>query len=242
MNNEIEVGDFVRLKQGYIGTVENINDFREPSMKYAVDIQKRDLVFVGDDDIVKHSKNKIDLVECSDYVNGSKVLEIMEDMNTGEIHLEMTSNYTNQEIGDCTIYDKDIKTIVTKEVFKEREYVFLGGNMEVTRKLEWSDFNTYPHYVYATAFLVNGELADYIIQNTEKYWGDRTFRGSKWENEVWEKGFITKEIDLSCAYNKILVNNDDEHNKAFEDLEDWLFNTFKIYEKSGITRWSLCNQ
>lgn len=123
MNNEIEVGDFVRLKQGYIGTVENINDFREPIMKYAVDIQKRDLVFVGDDDIVKHSKNKIELVECGDYVNGSKVLEIMEDMNTGEIHLEMTSNYTNQEIGDCTIYDKDIKTIVTKEAFKEREYV-----------------------------------------------------------------------------------------------------------------------
>ena len=63
MNNEIKVGDFVRLKQGYIGTVENINDFREPIMKYAVDIQKRDLVFVGDDDIVNHSKNKIDLVE-----------------------------------------------------------------------------------------------------------------------------------------------------------------------------------
>ena len=60
---DIKVGDFVRLKQGYIGTVENINDFREPSMKYVVDIQKIDLVFVGDDDIVKHSKQLIDLIE-----------------------------------------------------------------------------------------------------------------------------------------------------------------------------------
>ncbi len=66
--SEIEVGDFVILKQGYIGTVENINDFREPSMKYAVDIQKRDLVFIGDNDIVKHSKQPIDLIEDKDIV------------------------------------------------------------------------------------------------------------------------------------------------------------------------------
>ena len=29
------------------------------------------------------------------------------------------------------------------------------------RNLESSNFNIYPHYVFATAFLVNGELADY---------------------------------------------------------------------------------
>ena len=116
MNNEIEVGDYVRTKNGQIdifeGTDENYMFARCKNRTY------------WKLDIVKHSKNKIDLVECSDYVNGNKVLEVMEDMNTGEIHLEMTSNYTNQEIGDCTIYDKDIKTIVTKESFKEREYVF----------------------------------------------------------------------------------------------------------------------
>ena len=78
------------------------------------------------DDIVKHSKIKSEIVEVGDYVNGSKVLEIMEDMNTGEIHLEMTSNYTNQEIGDCTIYDKDIKTILTKESYMDNCYK-VGG-------------------------------------------------------------------------------------------------------------------
>ena len=46
----------------------------------------------------------------------------MEDMKTGEIHLEMTSNYTNKEIGDCTIYNKDIESIVTKEQFIQIEY------------------------------------------------------------------------------------------------------------------------
>lgn len=76
--------------------------------------------------IANHSKQLIDLIEVGDYVNGSKVLEIMEDMETGELHLEMTSNYTNEEIGDCTIYDKDIKTILTKESYTANCYK-VGG-------------------------------------------------------------------------------------------------------------------
>ena len=105
------------------------------------------------------------------------------------------------------------------------------------RELEWNSFDEYPHYVYSTAFLVNGELADYKIQNREKYWGDRTFRGTKWESEIWQHGFIDGDWDLTCEYNKILVNNDEEHNKAFEKLEDWLFDNFKIYEKANLTRY-----
>lgn len=70
----------------------------------------------------KTSSNIIDLIEVGDYVNGSKVVDVMEDIETGELHLEMTYNYTNEEKGDCTIYNKDIKTIVTKEQFKAMEY------------------------------------------------------------------------------------------------------------------------
>ncbi len=103
--------------------------------------------------------------------------------------------------------------------------------------LEYSNFNIYPHYVFATAFLVNGKLADYKIGNYERCWGNRTFRGSQWENEVWEHGFIKKDWELTCEYTKILVNNDDEHNKAFDDLEDWLFDNFKVYEKVSLNKW-----
>lgn len=71
----IEVGEYVRLKQGFIGKVENINDFREPCMKYAIDINKQDLVFVGEEDIVKNSKNIIDLIEVGDIVHTRDVLE-----------------------------------------------------------------------------------------------------------------------------------------------------------------------
>lgn len=125
MNNEIEVGEWIRTNNGVIGKLIRIErDDIDTSLKWHVFNDGKNERYINKPYIVKHSKNKIALVECGDYVNGSKVLEIMEDINTGERHLEMTSNYTNQEIGDCTIYDKDIKTIVTKESFKEREYVF----------------------------------------------------------------------------------------------------------------------
>lgn len=106
--------------------------------------------------------------------------------------------------------------------------------MSKEKKLEYSNFNTFPHYVYATAFLVNGELADYKIQDRKRCWGDRTFRGSAWENEVWQHGFIDKDWDLTCKYNKILVNNDKEHNNAFELLEMWLDNSFKKYKNMSM--------
>lgn len=109
--------------------------------------------------------------------------------------------------------------------------------MTEDKKLEYSDFNKYPHYVYATAFLVNGELADYRIKNIEVDWGSRTFRGSAWENEVWQHGFIDKDWDLTCEYKKILVYNDEEHNRAFEELKDWLFNNFKVYKKVNLVRY-----
>ena len=80
-----------------------------------------------DEKIVKHSPNIIDLIEVGDYVNGSKVVEVMEDMQTGELHLEMTYNYTNEEKGDCTIYNQDIKTIVTKEQMQSIKYRVEGS-------------------------------------------------------------------------------------------------------------------
>lgn len=112
--SEIEVGDFVRLKQGYIGTVENINDFREPSMKYAVDIQKRDLVFIWDNDIVKHSKHLIDLIQVGDYVNG----ELITDKWDTRIS-SIRSNFS----------EEDIKTILTKEIYMANCYK-VGGEDE----------------------------------------------------------------------------------------------------------------
>ena len=123
MNNKIEVNEYVRFNNGEIGKVIDIKE--NPSRIVYSEYGEIGLI----SDIVKHSKQLIDLIEKDDYVNGSKVLAIMEDMETGELHLEMTSNYTNEEIGDCTIYDKDIKIILTKESYMANCYK-VGGEDE----------------------------------------------------------------------------------------------------------------
>lgn len=117
MEDKIEVEEYVRFNNREIGKVIDIKE--NPSRIVYSEYGEIGLI----SDIVKHSKQLIDLIEKDDYVNGSKVLAVMEDMETGELHLEMTSNYTNEEIGDCTIYDKDIKTILTKEQVEANQYV-----------------------------------------------------------------------------------------------------------------------
>lgn len=129
MEEEIEVGEWIRSKDGFIGKVQKINyDNMEKSNYY---ICEKDNVMASNylENIAKHSKQLIDLIEKDDYVNGSKVLAVMEDMETGELHLEMTSNYTNEEIGGCTIYDEDIKIILTKESYMANCYK-VGGEDE----------------------------------------------------------------------------------------------------------------
>ena len=123
MEDKIEVNEYVRFNNGEIGKVIDIKE--NPSRIVYSEYGEIGLI----SDIVKHSKQLINLIEKDDYVNGSKVLAIMEDMETGELHLEMTSNYTNEEIGDCTIYDKDIKIILTKESYMANCYK-VGGEDE----------------------------------------------------------------------------------------------------------------
>lgn len=61
---EIKVDDFIRTKDGYILKVININDFRPPESKYCTEASYlTDIRFIGNDDIVKHSPNIIDLIE-----------------------------------------------------------------------------------------------------------------------------------------------------------------------------------
>lgn len=111
--DNIEVGEYIRTKEGIIGKLENINEFRPPENKYAVEINE-ELYFIGDKQLegTKHSKNIIDLIEVGDYVNGEKVIGVSQE-----------PKYINFDT--ITIFDykqEDIKSIVTKEQFKEMEY------------------------------------------------------------------------------------------------------------------------
>lgn len=66
---------------------------------------------------LKHSKNIIDLIEVGDYVNGIEVLDIYKPRDLWEpIELRINDKHINFLIKD------DIKSIVTKEMYKNIEY------------------------------------------------------------------------------------------------------------------------
>lgn len=107
---KLEVGKFARLKSGYICKIININDFREPNMKYGVEANYlKDIMFIGDDDIVKASYNIIDILEVGDYVNNERVEEIWK-----EIVL------VGQECRPISF--NNIKSIVTHEQMEQIAY------------------------------------------------------------------------------------------------------------------------
>lgn len=105
MGEKIEVGEYIRTKNGQIDIFEETDE----NYMFARCKSKTYWRF----DIVKHYKNKIDLIEIGDYANGEYVYEL-----------------GNAENGDKWVhtlnghlyYEKDIKIIWTKEQLKSIEY------------------------------------------------------------------------------------------------------------------------
>ena len=121
MKDKLEPNMYVRTKWGYICKIININDFREPNMKYGVEASYlKDIMFIGDDDILKASHNIIDILEVGDYVNGNKVIEIEKNYKfiDGTIRDILWTDTKMQK----AIWDETIKSIVTKEMFSSVEY------------------------------------------------------------------------------------------------------------------------
>lgn len=114
--NKLEVGMWVRTKNGYITKICNINDYGVPSMKYGIEANYLPgICFIGDEDIKKASFDIIDLIEVGDYVNGFKVDEVV-----------------NRDDFKCVIYyypydeeyceENEIKSILTHEQMENMEY------------------------------------------------------------------------------------------------------------------------
>lgn len=121
MKDKLEPNMYVRTKWGYICKIININDFREPSMKYGVEASYlKDIMFIGDDDILKASHNIIDLIEVGDYVNGSKVIEIEKDYKFIDNEIRDILWLDNKR--NNAVWKETIKSIVTKEMYSSVEY------------------------------------------------------------------------------------------------------------------------
>ena len=129
MEDKIEVGEYVRTKDGEIHKVIEIKENR-----YITNFD--DYFYYGYDnnmggfksDIVKHSKQIIDLIEKDDYVNGRKVKYIAMFEGFPDYPKLIFVDETHL-IPDDTCENEDIKTILTKELYEANCYK-VGGKDE----------------------------------------------------------------------------------------------------------------
>ncbi len=125
---KLEVGMYIRYKGlNYdCPIIQKITKLETPGRcggKYKVFTNKTNGWFIDSDYIEMEVKgnripqpsfNIVDLIEVGDYVNGYYV----EDISKTFINVATGSNYFQSP----TIYEQDIKSIVTKEQFEQMEY------------------------------------------------------------------------------------------------------------------------
>lgn len=128
----IEVGEYIRLarNQGINKIIDKKND--RYILESEIEDSYGDIIwflyeFELKDYIVKHSKQLIDLIEKDDYVNGYKVINVIneEPCPSGKC-VDIDSSKDSSE---CTLWEEDIKTILTKEQYANNCYK-VGGEDE----------------------------------------------------------------------------------------------------------------
>ena len=120
---EIEVGEYVRTKEGEIHKVIKIIEDDGDWDYYCCENNVGYFAM----DIANHSKHLIDLIEVGDFVNGYRVISVDYDVTndtTECIELDLNSNYQYNFISI-----RQIQTILTKEQYMANCYK-VGGEDE----------------------------------------------------------------------------------------------------------------
>lgn len=116
---KIEVGEFVRTKDGKIGKFDRYSSRPDNSIYKSpfdcfINLQGRKTPLQCHRNYIeKHSKDILDLIEVGDYMNGYKVIEVTE------------HTFKTIEHGGYKVHHKQcvtIKSIVTHQQFKQVEY------------------------------------------------------------------------------------------------------------------------
>lgn len=104
----MNVGDYVRFyDRSWVEIGQIVGEVEDSHLKV---VKCRD-GYYDLDGFIKSSPNLIDILQAGDYVNGERVINIIKKHKYLEV--------SDEEI---IIDEKDIKTIVTKEMFKQMEY------------------------------------------------------------------------------------------------------------------------
>jgi hypothetical protein len=132
---KLEVGMYVRTDEGIAKAIEKRkNPYGEetifiidkPYMYHFADFLRtaEDLIDINFEEdtsqIQKARHNIIDLIEVGDYVNGNKIIKISTD-HCGRNILIYGYDDGDRQVA-ITIYEDEIKTIVTKEQFESMSY------------------------------------------------------------------------------------------------------------------------
>lgn len=123
---DIEVNEYVRTPIG-IFIISHINiDFDDNDKNKCLLCQNEKVLFLSIETIksLKHNKQLIDLIEVGDYVNGYRVINVINEgiCPSGKC-IDIDSSKDSSE---CTLWEEDIKTILTKEQFEANCYK-VGG-------------------------------------------------------------------------------------------------------------------
>lgn len=123
---KIECGMYVRTKHD--GVCKLYREFHEDSVDVGIGvfpeiegffIDKEEINYIEKIDIIKASYNIIDLIEVGDYVNGYYVTTACSDCcSLGSIYIAEIDGLGLKK----KLYEKDIKSIVTKEQFESMSY------------------------------------------------------------------------------------------------------------------------
>lgn len=121
----IEVGEYVRTpEEGYIGKlverIENALNYYKIDVGREIihcDNSRDNYIYSREGFGLKHSKNIIDLIEKDDFVNGCKVYEV----DKRGITVYQKVEHTGIDYNFISV--DEIKSIVTKEQFKNIEYI-----------------------------------------------------------------------------------------------------------------------
>lgn len=129
---KLEVGEYIKLKDGLIGQFYNIEEGYDGNIivnfeEFAYEYEDVKQFY---EDIVKHSKNLIDLIEIGDIVNGYRILEMVNSIYKKSKWILIYKNerekyerwiYIKEYDGKIHTQD-DIKTILTKEQYMQNCY------------------------------------------------------------------------------------------------------------------------
>ena len=111
---KLEVGQFVRTKDGYISQYKYY-DTTNAYMEKLLCIPLSNGTFANIEDIVKASYNIIDILEVGDMVNSLIVAEISEDNETNKKYINLYGSLCNWE-------NEDIKSVITHEQMEQMAY------------------------------------------------------------------------------------------------------------------------